>query len=527
MNIKRVNLSARLHTNETYESYFKRRVAAVVSTYCEQQTDECITTTLRLKKENVVLLSVKSTSSEATAIGFVVTKSQRRSTLSTMRILDSDKVKYVLSKQLAALSRILGGVRIEHVEVVTMEKYRGSNNRGTIKLDNFGLLIILSSASTFLIITYTIAAVRVCRDCYAKKQAKKNGNKLNNAFEMPNYGACVEQNEISKSYDIHSTVKTSALEGTDQNNSTRGEIPVMDAYQMRRMFQCDPSQLPAEVAPSPQTSTDLHVMYASEHLSGSKSQACAPQPTQTVHQSRNEKDGRRNSVISDKISKTSQGNKSIVEVPQKDANVLATNKEAVERSSHYDSNSTNYFCQPEKDFSEQQTEKLATPIHNQLMATCNQPGTIVSSNLKGPKIDELPEIIWNQPLLENESTRLTNKEMRNKSDTLTSLFSESPFDATNLHNEETINLKLRQSNQRTGRCTRTEVTSWKRVPLTNELSYHQGSESSDCFAKHAKPASVIQKSRTTHQFDNWSSESDEERGDVYHRLSEAEEEQET
>lgn len=50
MNIRRVNLSARLHTNETYESYFKRRVAAIVSNYCEQQADECMATTLRLKK---------------------------------------------------------------------------------------------------------------------------------------------------------------------------------------------------------------------------------------------------------------------------------------------------------------------------------------------------------------------------------------------------------------------------------------------------------------------------------------------
>lgn len=80
-----------------------------------------------------------------------------------MTILDPTRVKYVLSKQLAALSRILGGVRIEHVDVVTMEKYRDNNNRETTKRDNFGLLLILSTASTFLIITYTIAAVRVCR----------------------------------------------------------------------------------------------------------------------------------------------------------------------------------------------------------------------------------------------------------------------------------------------------------------------------------------------------------------------------
>lgn len=163
MNIRRVNLSARLHTNETYESYFKRRVAAVVSNYCEQQADECMATTLRLRKENVVLLSIKPNNLQSTAIGFVITKSQRRSTLSTMTILDSIKVKYVLSAQLAALSRILGGVRIEQVEIVTMEKYRNNNSSESIQRHNFGLLLILSIVATFLTMTYTIAAVRVCR----------------------------------------------------------------------------------------------------------------------------------------------------------------------------------------------------------------------------------------------------------------------------------------------------------------------------------------------------------------------------
>ncbi|CAG9539088.1 unnamed protein product [Cercopithifilaria johnstoni] len=163
MNIRRINLSARLHTNETYESYFKRRIAAVVSNYCEQQADECMATTLRLKKENVVLLSIKPNNLHSTRIGFVVTKSQRPSSLSTATILDSAKVKYVLSAQLAALSRILGGVHIEHVETAIMEKYRGNNDRETIQKNNFGLLLILSIVATFLTITYTIAAVRVCR----------------------------------------------------------------------------------------------------------------------------------------------------------------------------------------------------------------------------------------------------------------------------------------------------------------------------------------------------------------------------
>lgn len=61
MKIRHVNLSARLHTNETYESYFKRRIATVVSNYCEHQADECMATTLRLHKviRTFVPLSIK------------------------------------------------------------------------------------------------------------------------------------------------------------------------------------------------------------------------------------------------------------------------------------------------------------------------------------------------------------------------------------------------------------------------------------------------------------------------------------
>lgn len=80
-----------------------------------------------------------------------------------MTVLDSTKVKYVLSAQLAALSRILGGVRIEYVGIAIMEKYRGNNDHETTQQNNFGLLLILSIVATFLTITYTIAAIRVCR----------------------------------------------------------------------------------------------------------------------------------------------------------------------------------------------------------------------------------------------------------------------------------------------------------------------------------------------------------------------------
>ncbi|VBB27880.1 unnamed protein product [Acanthocheilonema viteae] len=497
MNIRRVNLSARLYTNETYESYFKRRVAAT---------------------ENVVLLSIKPNNLQSTTIGFVITKSQRRSTLSTMTILDSTKVKYVLTAQLAALSRILGGVRIEYVEIAIMEKYRDNNNSETIQRDNFGLLLILSITATFLTITYTIAAVRVCRDCYAKRQAKKNARKLNNAFEMPNYGTCIElkQNEVSRSYETHNAVKA----GNDRNNLNPEEMAVMDAYQMRRMFQCDPSQLPAEVPLSPETSTDLLARDASKSLN-------EPKKTKpTVYQSRNMEE-KKNSALSDKINKMSQEKENIIEVPQKNANILAKNEEITERSSYCNSNLTTYFCQSENEFFEQKIKKLPTSISNQPMATCNQPEAIpqLATNLKEPKIDEHLEAVWDQPALQNESIWLADKELRDKSYSLKSLFSEPSFN-TKSYNEETIKLDLNQSNQESKRHTETKAVGLKRVSLTDQLNYQQKSESSECFVKDNKPIHFIQKSRTT-QFDNWSTESDDEEGDVYHKLSEAEEEEET
>ncbi|VDN40642.1 unnamed protein product [Gongylonema pulchrum] len=158
MTIRRVNLSARLHTNETYESYFKRRIAAVVSNYCEHQADECMATTLRLKKENIVLLNVNVNDDQSTTVGFVVTKSQRRSMLGDQTIMDSTKVKYILSAQLASLSRVLGGVRIERVETAMLRREGIGASR-----DNTRLIIILSIVAIFLSVTYIIAAVRVCR----------------------------------------------------------------------------------------------------------------------------------------------------------------------------------------------------------------------------------------------------------------------------------------------------------------------------------------------------------------------------
>lgn len=182
MTLRHVNLSARLHTNETYESYFKRRIAHIVSTYCEQQINECPGTTLRLDKvpsnshyssrgafvddderlltqENVIVLSVHTnTSANTTTIGFVITKAKHVGSLNELMVVDALKVKYILSAQLAPLSRVLGGIRIDRIDVVPMRRIPDVQ-----QADNTKLLILLTATGSFLLVTYIIATIKVCR----------------------------------------------------------------------------------------------------------------------------------------------------------------------------------------------------------------------------------------------------------------------------------------------------------------------------------------------------------------------------
>lgn len=311
----------------------------------------------------------------------------------------------------------------------------------------------------------------------------------------------------------------------------------MDAYQMKRMFQCDPSQLPAEEIPSlSQTSNDFLVIYASKSLKEPKSQICdlQPQPKYTVHQSKKVEE-RKNSPLSHKIDKTSQEN-NIVEVPQKYANMLMKNEQTAEEFPHYNSDSTTYFCQSGHEFFEQQTKELPVSIRNQLMdeksqqSTCNQSKTIselMDSNLKGPTIDGQLEATWNQPAIGNESIWLPNKNPRDKPYSLINSMSESSFSTANRYDEKTINLKLYQSNRETEHYAKNGTADLENVSLKDQLNHLQELEHSDCFAKYDKSIHFIQKSQTTNQLDEWSSETDNEEGDVYHKLSEAEEETET
>uniref|UniRef100_A0A0M3K8U1 SEA domain-containing protein n=1 Tax=Anisakis simplex TaxID=6269 RepID=A0A0M3K8U1_ANISI len=168
MQLRHVNLSARLHTNETYESYFKRRIAHMVSTYCEQQANECRGATLRLNKDNVIVLRVASpnATTNSTTLSFVVTKSSNVGSLNDLMIIDSTKIKYILSAQLAPLSRVLGGIRIDSIDVVHLSpntNYNLNNADRDNPTDNSKLLILLAITALFLLITYIIATVKVCR----------------------------------------------------------------------------------------------------------------------------------------------------------------------------------------------------------------------------------------------------------------------------------------------------------------------------------------------------------------------------
>uniref|UniRef100_A0A915PZN2 Uncharacterized protein n=1 Tax=Setaria digitata TaxID=48799 RepID=A0A915PZN2_9BILA len=538
MNIRRINLSARLHTNETYESYFKRRVAAIVSNYCEQQADECMATTLRLKKENVVLLSIKPNNLQSTVIGFVITKSQRRSTLSPTTILDSTKVKYVLSAQLAALSRVLGGVRIEQVETAIMTKYRDGNSAEATQQDNLGLLIILSVVATFLTITYAVAAVRVCRGCYAKRQAKKNTSKLNKASEKRNYGTCTGpyQNEVCMNYETRNIIKNQ--ENNPTNSSSQG-TGVMDIYQMRRMFQCDPSQLPAEESSIlPQSSNDFLIIYASKSVRGVKSEICDPISENVVHQLQKTEIKKENFAFSQENNEASKENKTTIEVPQKYNKISARKAKTASQSPNYESRSISFFLQPEYEFFKQQvklpafswnqamTEESLQAIKKQLEPTSD----LIDSNLNGSTTNEQFESTWNQSTIGDESAWLLNKTPTGKPHTLTSSFPELLFNPSNHYREEIITSELHPENQKNGSRVITGRTDWERI--TDQPRHLQRQESSSFFPGEVRPTpdiGFIQKSRAIHQLDDWSSESgtDDDEGDVYHKLSEAEEDIET
>lgn len=149
--LRDINLNIVLHTNETYEQYLRRRIANILSQYCDNMPTECPGTLADLRsqqqnkksplidindkttevlyddtvfsRENVVILRVTYPPGRSrTELAFVVTKRVHTIGLTPALIFDPTTVKYILSAQLAPLSRVLGGIRVEQFGIDVLEK---------------------------------------------------------------------------------------------------------------------------------------------------------------------------------------------------------------------------------------------------------------------------------------------------------------------------------------------------------------------------------------------------------------------
>lgn len=153
MVMRDVNLTARLYTNETYEQYLRRRIAQILSQYCENIPEDCPGTLAEIKsrhqqkssntlyevdertisvldedspifsRRNIVILRVQYPPGRGrTQIAFVVLKMGHNVGISRADTFDPTKIKSILAAQMAPLSRVLGGIRILQFGVSTMFK---------------------------------------------------------------------------------------------------------------------------------------------------------------------------------------------------------------------------------------------------------------------------------------------------------------------------------------------------------------------------------------------------------------------
>lgn len=190
--MKNINLNAHLYTNESYQQYFRRRIANILSKYCEHQANECPGTIVDIKQkqklenkkhleelnkkkennnfilknnihnqnlmiidedeeepafttENVVILKVTFDERNRTNVYFVVTKSTNIGLLNKEVTMEPNKIKYIMSAQIGPLSRILGGIRIEQLKLVEMRKTRTpySNKKLIITVSIIGISFTL------------------------------------------------------------------------------------------------------------------------------------------------------------------------------------------------------------------------------------------------------------------------------------------------------------------------------------------------------------------------------------------------
>ncbi|GMT19074.1 hypothetical protein PFISCL1PPCAC_10371, partial [Pristionchus fissidentatus] len=311
MRVRHVNLDAPRHGNEKYERYFKKRIATIVSSYCERQTNECPGTALvlnpdgsrkrgksrpsdavlyaiddddpLLSQDNVILLRTQKEPQNITRILFNVVKSPalaKGAPLNEDNILDPVKVKYILGSQPAPLARILGGVKVESVRV---NNVHGSEEDGAAALTqaagpkgNGRLMWMMSIVGAFFVICYCIGGYRLYSDCQKRKKKKKATestqmvDKERETQLSPNYGSMVTAQPngstvVTVTEDsrliVSPVIGTSYTRPSSAAEAASCRPRAFSDRTARLMFGCDLSQLPKEAS----IDMGLDQMPPSEH----------------------------------------------------------------------------------------------------------------------------------------------------------------------------------------------------------------------------------------------------------------------
>ncbi|CAD6187643.1 unnamed protein product [Caenorhabditis auriculariae] len=303
MRMRHVNTEALLYTKQSYEEYFKKRIAGIVSHYCQHNTNECPGTALRMNKvsegseddaneevtyavdeseplltqENVVLLRMEHLRANVTRVLFVIIKNDRTTVIDEDAIIDPVKVKYIIASQATPLSRVLGGIRIDSVRVGGLKRnvnfkaaYVGATHaqRRDNERDNSKLIRIIWIVGGFFAITYLIGLYQCVKYNWKKWQRKRRGSKAESvvglaaAADGRNYGTLESKRRPSRNghaNHLGAHVTVAAIEERipltyveiDENanedvETSDGRPRVLSDRQARNLFMCDASQLPRE-----------------------------------------------------------------------------------------------------------------------------------------------------------------------------------------------------------------------------------------------------------------------------------------
>ncbi|CAJ0569195.1 unnamed protein product, partial [Mesorhabditis spiculigera] len=291
MRLRHVNLQTIVKGSESYEVYFKRRIASIISAYCEHRANECPGVSLRLTKEemmspdgvlynidpsepvitqeNVIIVRVVPEPRNYTRIQFAVAKHGVFFKLNDKTLIDPVKIKYILGSQVGPLSRILGGIRIDSVRVSHIRRVLSKADT-----DNSKLLWLLYGVAAFFVICWTIGAIKIYRNREEKKRRarEKKASEENAIARKPvnDYGSIAPEqrsrshskSERGKSAEKNQIIKPNGscreerpaaiivggYTEIDEPVSKTPSGPRIDDRAARQMFACDPSQLPKEMS---------------------------------------------------------------------------------------------------------------------------------------------------------------------------------------------------------------------------------------------------------------------------------------